>query len=515
MTEHEDRRPRGAFGSRIAGGTTTLWFLLLGLALVLALAYGIGQRQARLGQAIRLEMDRQRAFEQLVDRAQAVEVLLAKGLVTSSGCAGSLVFTDLWHQGLAAQEDLTELPIAHYSIANTARFMTQVADFGRYLVRKCAQDEPMTDADWTTLANLHTTAGELSMQLNELSGMIAGGGFRWGTIAATTARLGQETGQVRGKIGDIAEHMQDLPTLIYDGPFSDHIDTLQPKGIAGGEVSAEQAMAVAKAFAPQLGGESPANYQVVQVGDVAGRIPAYALALYPPGVAPAPSNVPNAPAATAVQPERQAAGPEIRIDVTKQGGKVVWLLVQGIEGVDTGAPPTAYGPDAMAQAPGPSPNELTLAQAVEKAGDFLRSRGFENIVPTFSSLEEGVATCQFVATQNGVVLYPDQVKCKVRLADGQILGFEGASWLMHHVEREVPKAQVTEAQARAKLNPRVSILGSRLCMIPTPSLNEVLCHEFHVTLDGAPFLVYINATNGDEEAIFRIINQGDGSQLVM
>ncbi len=513
MTEHESRRDNGGLASRPHGGTTTLWFLLLCLALVVALAYGIGQRQARLSQAIRLEMDRQRAFEQLVDRAQAVEVLLAKGLVTSSGCAGSLVFTDLWHQGLAAQEDVTELPVAHYSIANTAKFMTQVADFSRYLVRKCATDEPMTDEDWTTLANLHTAAGELSLQLNELSGLIAGGGFRWGSLAAAATRVGRTTGQVQGKLGDIAEHMQDLPTLIYDGPFSDHIDTMQPKGIPAGEVTAEQAMAIAKTFAPALGGEQPATYHVVQVGDVAGRIPAYAFALYPPGVTPAPT----APAANVVQPERQGAGPEIRIDVTKQGGRVVWMLVQGILGVDAGEPPTAYGPDVLAQAPAPGTagGELTLPQAIELAGEYLRSRGFADIVPTFSSLREGIATCQFVASQDGVVLYPDQLKCKVRLADGQILGFEGANWLMNHVERELPTPQITEAQARAKLNSHVSVLGNRLCLIPTPSLNEVLCHEFHITLDGAPFLVYVNATDGEEEAIFRIIDQGDGSQLVM
>ncbi len=511
MTESEDRGP-GGFLSRVHGGSATVWILVLGLAFVVALAYGIAQRQARLSHAIGLEMERQRAFEQLVDRAQAVEVLLAKSLVTSSGCAGSLVFTDLWHEGLAAQEDVTQLPVAHYSIANTAQFMTQAADFGRYLARKCAKDEAMTDADWSTLASLHKTAGELSMQLGELSAMIAGGGFRWGAVASTAERAGKSVANVRGKIGDIAEHMQDLPTLIYDGPFSDHIDAAQPKGIPAGEVTADQAMAIAKAFAPPVGGESPGTYQIAQVGDVAGKIPAYSFALYPPSAAPAPTN----PAATAVQPQRAAAGPEIRVDVTKQGGKVVWLLVQGILGVDAGVPPAASGPDATAQAPSPpAAGELTLVQAVDKAEEFLRSRGFDSVIPTFSSLEEGVATCQFVGTEENVVLYPDQLKVKVRLADGQVLGFEGINWLMNHVERTIPAPQVSLAQARAKLNPRLSVLGNRLCMIPTPSLGEALCYEFHVSLAGAPFLVYINAITGDEEAIFRIVDQGDGSQLVM
>jgi|GEM_PF-2927987 len=671
-TRRRDTHRGGRF-ARVSGGATTMWFLALGLALVIALAWGLGQRAANAGQAVALRMERQRSFEQLVARTQAIENLLAKSLVTSAGGAGSLVFTDLWYQGLSAEDDLTRLPLGHQSVANTSRFMTQVADYSRMLVRKSVQDEPLTDDDYNVLLGMHQTAGELSMQLNELSRLMATGGFRWEALQGNMgARLEDATRPVRDGFGGIAEELQDLPTLIYDGPYSDHIQTMVPRGLPAGDVTLDQAMEVARRFAPTLAGS--ADYQAVHAGDVAGRMPAYSLILYPGGAGqpvpgqeqvpqppspdpaqqqapqqgawqgplltspdgepgevppgllavprgalPGPAGqspvergpggggtteadpralvqspdpatqppggtppggavqpgAPNQTPGAGGQPDGRAAGPEIRVDVTKQGGQVVYLLVQGIEGVDTGEPvgasatPAAWwiprisislpalgrglAPVEPAQVPAPVPwptpeqqvpptdfprqpgqeqdpglpqepipapgrpgvAELTLTQAAERARQFLVERGFSRITPTYASMEEGVATCQFAALQDQVVLYPDQVKVKLRMSDGQVLGYEGMGYLMSHTQRQLPAIQVSESQARAKLNPRVEVIGARTVLIPTPSRGEALCHEFHVRLRDATFLVYINAVTGNEESIFRLIDQGGNGQLVM
>ena len=555
LRDEDSSGTRRGFLARVPGGAATVWLTLLGIALVVSLAYGLGQARANRLDAIRLEMERQRAFEQLVARAQTIEVLLAKGLVTSPGCAGSLVFTDLWHQGLAAQEDLSELPLAHASLANSTRFMTQVADFGRYLVRMCAVGETISEADWETLAEMHRAAGELSLQLNELSGMIATGAFRWRAVSAATTAAGDEAvRQVRNRFGDIAEHMQEMPTLIYDGPFSDHILVREPKGLPAGEVTAEQAMEVARRFAPRYlaDGGGAGEYQAVELGEIAGRIPAYAFALYPAGAGASP----GAPAQGSVQPEHRGGGPEIRIDVTKQGGQVAWLLVQGIDGVDGGPPAPAVGSrtawELPAQAPGqvpwPEPEQqtppgeeapdagpnqappapaparpdpgaaeggLSLAGAIARGQQFLAERGFANLTATYATQDDGVAICQYVGVQDGVLIYQDQISLKVRLGDGQILGYDGLDWLMSHTNRQLPAPTLSAADARAKLNPRLTVAGTRLALIPTPGLDEVLCHEFHCRLGDEDYLVYINAATGEEEAIFKLIDQGDGGQLVM
>jgi hypothetical protein len=599
---HTPERPRGRY-DRISGGPATLWFLALGLALVIALAWGLGLRAANAAQSVALRMERQRAFEQLQARTQTIEILLAKGLVTSGGGAGSLVYTDLWHQGLAAQDNLTSLPVSDVTIQNTARFMTQVADYGRLLVRKATQDERITDEDYNTLLSMHQTAGELALQLNELGNAMAINGFRWETMqmAGGGRRLDQAARPVRDGFAAMAEHMQDLPTLIYDGPYSDHIQGLAPRGLPAGQVTLEQAMQIARRFAPSVQGVNPGTYQVAHAGDVEGRLPAYSLSLtlpgggaaQPPGPQGQPPGEPQAGrAGVATVDDGARAGIEIRVDVSKQGGQVALMIVQGIEGVDTGLDvepageraPTASGrrwpqfslslpmfarqlqpmednlaapaqvpapvpwptpeqqappPDGQpaqpgqeqdpglpqqpapgtapgaAPGPGAAPPMLTLTQSAERARQFLAERGFNNITPTYASAEEGVATCQFAAMQGQVVLYPDQVKVKVRMSDGQILGFEGMNYLMAHTRRDLPAMRVTEAEARRLLNARVEVVGVRSCVIPTPARGEALCHEFHVRLLDSSFLVYINAVTGNEEAIFKLIDQGENGQLVM
>jgi germination protein YpeB len=521
---------------RVEGGASTVWILLLSLALVVSLAWGIGQYQARRAQAIGLEMERQRAFEQLLDRAENIEVLLAKGLVTTSGCSGSLVFTDLWHQGLAAQEDLADLPLAYFSTGNLSRFVTQVADFSHYLVRKCSQGGEMTDEDWNHLSQLHQAAGEMTLELHEIAQQAATGAFRWSLLASPQGPAGTAAVQVQDRFGDIAAHMQDLPTLIYDGPFSDHIDLLVPKGLQEGTVTAEQAAAEAKRFAPSLPGAVGQQYEAVQVGDVPGPVSAYAFALRPMGPAPG-TPAPPASGAAVRATGQTTTGPEIRIDVSKEGGQVVWFLVQGLP--DAVAPPLGTGGGAPAAGPGQAtgadgaaaagaadaaapgaPGDVfgmqkDLQQAIEQARRFLESRGFTGMIATYSAHEDEAAVCQFAAAQDGVVLYPDLMQVKVRIADGQILGYNGIDFIMSHTRRDLPRPAVSVAQAQAKLNPRVTVVGQRLALIPTPALGEILCREFHVTLNGDPFLVYINAATGEEEAIFKIIAAPEGGSWVL
>ncbi|MDP2872479.1 MAG: germination protein YpeB [Bacillota bacterium] len=523
---------RPGWWHRVPGGAPTLLALGLGLALVVSIAWGLGQHRMRVVQELHLELERQRSFEQLLGRAESIELLLAKSLVTQSGCAGTMVFVDLWHEGLAAQEDLGDLPLTHFNIANPSRFMTQVADFGRYLARKCSSGGEITDSDWDYLSTLHAAAGELTLQLHEVAQAIYAGAFRWALLGGfgLDATAGSEPsgaifgvgrgprpGQmVEDGFGRIAAHIQDLPILIYDGPFSDHMENRPPKALPPEEVTVEQAIEVARRFAPDLLGISPTNYQAILAAEVSGPIAAYALSLRPAGAGGAGgASGTGGTGGTGAE----ATVSEIRMDVSKRGGQVLWFLVQG-PAATAPAPAPAPGNPAEEQQ-GPPPDEpiraeqAELIRAVEAARQFLLSRGFTSISPTYSVRESDDAVCQFAVVQDGVLLYPDLLQVKVRVADGQILGYDGTEYLMSHTVRDLPQPVLTISQARAKISPRVTLHGERLVLIPTPGGRELLCYEFHVKLASDPFLVYINALTGEEEVILKLIDTGDGGALVM
>ena len=55
--------------------------------------------------------------------------------------------------------------------------------------------------------------------------------------------------------------------------------------------------------------------------------------------------------------------------------------------------------------------------------------------PTYVSEAEKRRVIPFVPSQDGVRIYPDQVKVSVALDDGEVVGFEALGYLMAHTER--------------------------------------------------------------------------------
>jgi germination protein YpeB len=239
---------------------------------------------------------------------------------------------------------------------------------------------------------------------------------------------------------------------------------MQPLGLTGGPVTLDQAGAIAGRFADLAGATaSPA----VLANEVQGKIPSYSLQLRP-GAQPADT---------------------ITVDVSKQGGQVVSLL----------------NPRAVSTA------KLSDQQALTAGENFLNSRGLIGFVPTYSLRRQNIATISFVYMQDRVVIYPDQVKLQVALDNGQVLGYEALGYLTAHHRRVIAAPVISAAEARSRLSPRIQALSERLALIPTSSKGEVLTYEFKTRLGNNVFLVYINAQNGEEEQILKLLNLPNGT----
>jgi len=133
------------------------------------------------------------------------------------------------------------------------------------------------------------------------------------------------------------------------------------------------------------------------------------------------------------------------------------------------------------------------------------------MTPIYYEQGAGMVIFNFAATQNGVILYTDQIKVTVALDNGQILGIEATDYLMTHHQRVIAKPSLTLAQARGKLSPHLTRINSgRLTLIPKETANEVLAYEFRGELNQDTFLIYINASNGKEEQVLRLVRNKEG-----
>ena len=54
----------------------------------------------------------------------------------------------------------------------------------------------------------------------------------------------------------------------------------------------------------------------------------------------------------------------------------------------------------------------------------------------------------------------------------------------------------------------------RLALVPVGNSNERLCYEFMGELDGSTFYVYIDAVNGRQVEMFKVVEGTEGTLLM-
>jgi spore germination protein len=433
-----------------------------------AALWGVFQAKERRVAETQLENKYNRAFYESMQRSKNVEALLSKGLASGSPSNIDNLFADLWYNASAAQENLHQLPLSHQVVAQTSKYLTQVGDYA-YAITKREQGTKFTERDRTTMRDLYGKAKTLNREMGVVQRQAAAGTFHWGEVKAkldTRLTKGSLSGADRS-FQRIDSQMQEIPVLIYDGPFSDHLDRAKPLGVTGKAVTAEQAQKVARSFIDFKGTKIS---DVKSAKAVRGKIPAYSFEFR---TGNKPTDV-------------------ITINVTKTGGHVVYYT----------------NPRTVGEA------KISDSKASSLAEDFLKSRGIKNMVPTYTMKTNNTFTISFAYKQGDVVIYPDLIKVLVAMDNGQVLTYDALGFLMSHHKRDLPKAKISMDEARKNLNPELKVKAERMAVIPTAGKHEVLTYEFKAEMKGDTFLVYINALNGNEERIFKLLKTSYGTLVL-
>lgn len=447
------------------------WLLpsIIAVLLIGGLSYwGYQQFNVRKQLEIALNNKYYRTFYDLLENVKNVEVLLSKVLVAQAPEQDSAIFTEIWQRANAAQANLNQLPLPDIVMGRTSKFLTQVGDYSYSLLNKTAEGKAKDSEEWLTLSKLYQQTSALNTELQDMEKKIADGKLYLNELARQTDKVMRKEGPklANGNFQQIEEHLKSFPTLVYDGPFSDHLEKTSPKGLTGKNISAAQAGSLALQFIDRL---PDTNYTVEKIRKSEGKIPSYHVEI-------------------ASRP--QQPGERITVALSQQGGHLLWHTSDRI--IDKN-------------------NKINIVEAREKARLFLNQKGFQDMMYTYYEQGGGAAIYNFAATQNGIILYPDQIKVTVALDNGQILGTEAESFVMTHHKRELPAPRLTPSQARSKLSSHLkNISGGRLVLIPTNTNQEKLTYEYRGQLDNNTFLIYINALDGKEERVLRLIRNSEG-----
>ena len=439
-----------------------MFSIIVGLLIVVAiLGFILYKKQREYRQAS--ENSYNAAFFELVDYVQNVETYLAKSLISSTPELGAETLTNLWREANLAQAYLSRLPIESQELENTEKFLNQVSDYSYSLSRKNIYNESLSDEDFNNLKELHTYSQELENTLNQLSDDLNTGRFSWGELTEKgTVAFAQQVDNIsKESFSNLEENFHEYSGLIYDGAFSEHLTNAEPKGLTGDDIDEDQAKEIAENF---IGIENIKEISNLGYFENA-TISNYGFSI------------------------KKNNDETVNISISKKGGHVISMNAN--RDVNT--------------------ESITQEQADEKGKQYLESKGFSNMRETYYLKQDGIVTINYAYNQDNVVMYPDLIKVKVALDNGEILGLEATGYLNNHQKRDITNVKITKEEAKKNLNKNLEITSEGMAVIPTEWKTEILCYEFKGKVDEREFLVYINAENGKEEDVLVITNTPNGT----
>lgn len=459
----------------------TLTFVI---AFAVSFAWGIYEFQMISEYKIETENGYKRALNDLTSSLNEVETSMSKVKAANSPAQKVLYLGETWKGSESAVSKLAELPSDEVGIGYVDTLVNQVGDFSKAMTRKVASEGSMNPKEQDMFSDMHERIIEVNRSVQQISQQLYAENIAWvdkqpgilqrmgiGKTTQTAARGGEsddkvESGEkssqavtptsVRGGLRQLDVSLQKYPPFTYQGEQDKHIIS-KPLGLPPGEINESKAVSVAKEFLDKVGytGATPQVTGLSQ-GPLGGFDLTYKAAY---------------------------------LEVSKKGGVVTFFRDQREI----------------------SDRQLEIDQAVDKSKGTLKKLGWELVITSTMDMGSYIQI-DAVREENKVRLYPDKVRLTVAMDNGGIIGLDANPYYAYHHDRKL-NAVLTLDQAKAKLNKNFKIEENRLALISKQGTDEAFCYEFRGTSSGEEYLVYINAVDGSEEKISRIVNTPRGKLI--
>ncbi len=447
-----------------------IYTLLVTLIVVFSSTFAILMTLERTDYRNYLQGQYSKNIYELLTAVDNIQDNLSKSAIVDDKNQRMLIFEEIFRYSTMASDRLHSLPIPQERVNETSKFLIQVGDFCYTLVKDSVSGEEITEEQLSAIDNLSDQSYELRENLNGLLQEINEGKVKWGEIRkkATGVLPKSEEDVVGQKFQNIQKQVAQYPALIYDGPFSENILEIEPKVNEEKEVSIEEAKDFLK--------KALANRDIKDIkernSESNTKIESYGFNVTING-----------------RDEKE----NIVCDISKMGGKVIYLM------------------DNKALN---KPN-IDLEKAIEIGKEYLESLGYENMQPTYTLKYEDNVTINYVFTIDDILVYTDQIKLKVALDNGDIIGMEADKYLVSHTKnREIPTININADEGKENIGRRLELKNIKLVIVPGEMNKEKLCYEYSGTYRDDEYKVYIDVTSGNFERVIKIINTVNGKLAI-
>lgn len=403
---------------------------------------------------LQLEIVRQHAMTELCDSMDAITTSLMKSTYSASEETIEKLSSSLSGEARCAKIALSEISKDIYT-DDIYKFLSQVGAYTNSITTKLSTG--MSETDGENLSQLLDYSKSITQALEQVSDDYFDGSITFEESKQNLNFYSDEGAPLFSKVvSDLQESFTDYPTLIYDGPFSDHLGNTESVYLKNEK---DVSKTEAQKYAAEILGVDESS--LLDSGDEAGRIYLYCFSTDKKTVA-----------------------------ITKKGCKLCYMINSAYAG------------------------EISLDEkaAMERGKDYLEKLGYKSMTSSYYSIYDGVCTVNYAYEEEGVICYPDLIKVSISLETGEIVGFDARSYLLNHKERGTDFT-ISRDEALKKISRTLDIIDVKKAVIPTDSEKEFLCYEFHCSdSQGNEALVYIDGISKEEREIL-ILTYSDGGVL--
>jgi spore germination protein len=436
--------------------------ILIGV-LVLGVAgtafWGYQEHQEKNAILLNAENNYQRAFHDLSYQVDLLHDKIGTTLAMNSRKSLSPSLIEVWRITSEAHNDVGQLPLTLLPFNKTEEFLAKIGNFSYRTAVRDLDKEPLSKDEYDTLKVLYKQSGDIQHELRSVQHMVLKNNLRWMDVELALASGNENTDNT---IIDGFKTVEKTVSGYDESDLGTTFANLQKKDenfkkIKGRTITRNEAVKIAKKY---MNFDGNAKVKVTENGK-GSDYGFYSVSI-----------------------KNNQSGQEASMDITKKAGRPIWFI---------------NNRDVKKRV-------LSLNDADNKAAAFLKETGFKDLEVFESTQYDNVGVFNFVTNVNGVRIYPEAVKIKVALDNGDIVGVTADEYLKSFQTRKIGKPSLTLEQARSKVNPNFKVMEDRQAVIINDLNKEVLCYEFLGTIGEDTYRIFINATSGVEEEVEKMNN---------
>ena len=425
-------------------------------AVTVATAFAIKTHITNNKYELALENNFSRSLEDLGASINNLSLTLSKARFVTTPEQISNISARLLTEAEISKSALSQLPSAD-RLTSLNKFLSQVGNYAMSVSKELISGNSLNDEHSKNIEKLSLAAEKISQAVSD-SLINYNNSDYWANELENKIESSVDSFSLEEALGTVEDSFSDYPTLIYDGPYSDHLFEKTPLMLEGtSEISREEALKVAAQFAECN------TKALTPSGETSGKLPSY-----------------------------RFEGEKLTVAVTKRGGYAIYMRRE--RNIETSL--------------------ISYEQAILKAKRYLNHIKLTNLTETYYFTNEGVCIINFAFMDGKTICYTDLIKVGVAMDTGEIMFYEASGYITNHTSRAFETPTHTAEEASALINPSLKINRTALALIPTENEKEVRCYEFYCTsADSKELLIYINVLTLKEEDIL-ILLRSDGGTLV-